>query len=301
MALTVKALIALAQKEVGYLEKASNAQLDSHTANAGRGNWTKYARDLFKAGYYNGNKNGYAWCDVFVDWLFYKLCGNDKSKAEEMTFQTGKYGASCMWSAKYYRAASRFHTTPKIGDQIFFGERDKETHTGIVYAVNDTYVFTIEGNTSGASGVVANGGGVCRKQYNRNHNKIVGYGRPNYEVETKSKIAENGKWGEATTKRLQEIFGTTADGIVSNQWKKYKAINPGLRSGWDWDEKPNGKGSSLIKAMQKWAGMSASEQDGEIGTKTIKALQKKLGTPVDGKISNPSAMVKALQKWANAQ
>lgn len=114
-------------------------------------------------------------------------------------------------------------------------------------------------------------------------------------------IEVDGKWGESTTKRLQEIFGTTADGVVSNQWEKYKAINPGLRSGWDWDEKPNGKGSDLIRAMQKWAGMSASEQDGEIGTKTIKALQKKLGTPVDGKISNPSAMVKALQKWANAQ
>ena len=37
-------LIALA--EVGYLEKASNEQLDDKTANAGKKNFTKYARDM---------------------------------------------------------------------------------------------------------------------------------------------------------------------------------------------------------------------------------------------------------------
>lgn len=115
------------------------------------------------------------------------------------------------------------------------------------------------------------------------------------------KLAVDGKWGKATTKRLQQIFGTPVDGIVSNQDKKYKAVNPGLKSGWDWHDKPNGKGSQLIKAMQKWAGMPANEQDGEIGPKTIRAFQKKLGTHVDGKVSNTSQMVKALQKWANKQ
>jgi len=115
------------------------------------------------------------------------------------------------------------------------------------------------------------------------------------------KLTVDGKWGEATTRRLQQIFKTPVDGKVSNQWLKYKSINPGLRGGWDWDVKPNGKGSQLIKAMQKWAGMPVSDRDGEIGTKTIKAFQKKLGTTVDGKVSNPSQMVKALQKWANEQ
>lgn len=297
MARTVTKLLEIAGNEVGYLEKATNAQLDSHTANAGRNNWTKYARDLNRAGYYNGNKNGYAWCDVFVDWLFWKLCGGDKDRAQEMICQSGNLGASCKYSADYFRKAGRFFKTPKIGDQIFFGSKGAETHTGIVYHVNDTYVFTIEGNTSGASGVVANGGGVCRKQYKLGYSKIVGYGRPIYEKE----IAVDGKWGEETTKRLQEIFGTTIDGKVSNQWKKYKSANPGLRSGWDWKEKPNGNGSMLIAKLQSWAGMPSRMWDGEIGPNTIKALQKKLGTVQDGKISNPSDMVKALQKWANKQ
>ena len=38
---TVKAVVALLDGEVGYLEKKSNAQLDSKTANAGYNNFTK--------------------------------------------------------------------------------------------------------------------------------------------------------------------------------------------------------------------------------------------------------------------
>ena len=60
-------IVAIALAEVGYREKATNSMLDDKTANSGSNNWTKYARDLAAAGYYNGNKNGYAWCDCFVD------------------------------------------------------------------------------------------------------------------------------------------------------------------------------------------------------------------------------------------
>lgn len=118
---------------------------------------------------------------------------------------------------------------------------------------------------------------------------------------TKNQLSVTGKWDSATTKRLQQIFGTTADGTVSNQWAMYKKNNPGLTTGWDWQTKPNGKGSQLIKAMQKWAGMPASQQDGEWGPATCKAVQKKLGTTADGYVSSTSQMVKALQKWANSQ
>lgn len=114
-------------------------------------------------------------------------------------------------------------------------------------------------------------------------------------------LAVDGKWGRETTIRLQQIFGTTADGEISNQWGKYEAENPGLTSGWEWKDKPNGKGSSLLRAMQKWAGMPESKRDGEIGPETIKAFQRKLGTTADGYVSSPSQMVKALQKWANEQ
>lgn len=65
----------------------------------------------------------------------------------------------------------------------------------------------------------------------------------------------------------------------------------------EWSNHPSG-GSALVKALQKWAGVTA---DGYIGPQTIRAMQKKLGTPIDGVISYPSAMVKALQEWCNRQ
>lgn len=123
----------------------------------------------------------------------------------------------------------------------------------------------------------------------------------------KDELSVDGHWGPKTTRRLQEIFEAkgykiTVDGIVSNQHACYEDENPGLdESTFDWDENPNGKGSQLIKAMQKWAKMKDSECDGEIGPMTIEALQKKLGTKVDGFVSAPSSMVKALQNWANNQ
>lgn len=187
MSLFASKALKIAEAEIGYLEKASNKNLDDKTANAGSKNYTKYARDLYKAGYYQGNKNGYAWCDVFFDWVIWKLCGEDAVKAQEITCQTGPYGAGCTNSAQYYKQGGRFHTSnPQPGDQIFFWDAKKTSaaHTGIVDDVDDEYIYTIEGNTSGASGVVANGGGVFYKRYKRDYHRIYGYGRPKYDAET---------------------------------------------------------------------------------------------------------------------
>lgn len=65
-------VIAVAQAELGYLEKASDSQLDSKTANAGYANFTKYARDIDAIPhFFNGPKQGYAWCgNCFIGWLF---------------------------------------------------------------------------------------------------------------------------------------------------------------------------------------------------------------------------------------
>ena len=178
--MTADRVIQIAKSQVGYLEKASNYNLDSFTGNAGTNNYTKYARDLYNAGYYNGNKNGYAWCDVFVDWCFFKAYGS-KAAAEAVQCQTGLYGAGCEFSAQYYKSARCFSTVPQVGDQIFFLDSAGDVgHTGLVYAVTSSTVYTIEGNTSGASGVVSNGGGVAMKSYPRNYSRIYGYGHPRY-------------------------------------------------------------------------------------------------------------------------
>lgn len=115
--------------------------------------------------------------------------------------------------------------------------------------------------------------------------------------ETKHKIDVDGLWGTDTTKKAQEVFGTTVDGKVTDQRKEYEAKNPGLIS-FEWLSEPSSYGSELIRAIQKKVGANV---DGWIGTETIKKMQKWLGTIQDGYVSSPSAMVKAFQKWLNKQ
>ncbi len=55
-------------------------------------------------------------------------------------------------------------------------------HTGLVIAVDSKRVYTIEGNTSSAKGVVPNGGAVREKSYLLTYSRIGGYGRPKYEL-----------------------------------------------------------------------------------------------------------------------
>lgn len=179
----VDRLLQTARNEIGYLEKASNSQLDSKTANAGKNNFTKYARDLDKLGViYNGAKNGYEWCDVFVDWCFITAFGLELGMKLLCQVYRGA-GAGCPYSAQYYKNSGRFYTSnPQPGDQIFFKNSSGFCHTGIVEKVQNGLVYTIEGNTSNASGVISNGGGVARKSYYLNYSMIGGYGRPNWSL-----------------------------------------------------------------------------------------------------------------------
>lgn len=64
---TVKDFINTAISQLGYLEKRSNSNLDSKTANAGSNNYTKYQRDV-------GAGNGDYWCQYFVDAIALYTC-----------------------------------------------------------------------------------------------------------------------------------------------------------------------------------------------------------------------------------
>ena len=180
-------VIQVALEEVGYLEKETNAHLDDDTANAGDENYTKYARDLDKLRFYNGRKNGHSWCDVFVDWCFVTAYGEEA--AQKMTFQFMwnllNKGAGCRYSREYYEEHGRLFEIPERGDQVFFynPEKTHACHTGLVYEVDDTYLYTVEGNTSSDPGVVENGGSVNKKKYLLTDKRIAGYGRPYYELE----------------------------------------------------------------------------------------------------------------------
>ena len=246
----IEKLINIANAEIGYLEKKSNKDLDSKTANAGNGNYTKYARDLDNIpNFYNGKKNGYAWCDVFVDWLFVQAFGVDKAK-ELLLQPNGSLGAGCTYSARYYKNANQYHKTPKVGDQIFFtNSKGSIVHTGIVYKVDNTYVYTIEGNTSSDEGVVENGGSVNDKKYKLSYSRIDGYGRPKYDeeytpakelksIEEIAKEVLEGKWGNGDARKtaltkagynyseVQKKVNELAKGKTST--KKYIKLSSGV-------------------------------------------------------------------------
>ena len=212
MGYTAKELVKIAAAEIGYKEKETNSRLDDPAANAGDENFTKYARDLHAAGYYQANKNGYAWCDMFVDWCFLKLCGS-KKEAEEMICQTGLYGAGCKFSAKYYQQQGRFYTSdPQPGDQIFFRNY---AHTGIVEKIQNGMITTIEGNTSNQ---------VARRTYSVSSGDIDGYGRPKYDVEKPVESVENMDLDKALTVIAKAVIAGKYGNGAARKNKIYKAV-----------------------------------------------------------------------------
>ncbi|MCD8322389.1 MAG: LysM peptidoglycan-binding domain-containing protein [Oscillospiraceae bacterium] len=218
MGYTAKQLIAIAEAEIGYHEKASNANLDSATANSGSNNYTKYARDLYNAGYYNGNKQGYAWCDVFVDWLFFKLTDN-KTTAEAMECQTGTLGAGCSYSKQYYKTAGRLYTSPKEGDQIFFKSGISIVHTGIVKKASGSRVYTIEGNTSDA---------VAEHDYALTDSYIDSYGRPKYDEDADEETTATSSSGTTSGSSDDVVYtvvkGDTLSSIAAKYGTTYKVL-----------------------------------------------------------------------------
>lgn len=223
---TAQELIAVALDEVGYLEKKTNAQLTSKTENAGKGNYTKYAAYMDGIAFYNGPKNGYDWCAVFIGWCFTQAFG--AADAQKLLYLPPKSsGASCTYLAGRFRANGRLYTTPKVGDLVFFTSNGGETyyHIGIVYNVDDQYVYTVEGNTGGGSAVIANGGGVFKKKY-RKSSTSMRYGRPEYDaapVESGWKEVNTDIWVSRDEKgRIQDIALKVDHGSI---WYQVHTLN----------------------------------------------------------------------------
>jgi CHAP domain. len=115
---------------------------------------------------------------MFVDCCFAEAYG--KEKAMELL---GGYSAYTPTSARNFMKMGQWHTEkPEPGDVIFFKNNKRICHTGIVYKVSKTIIYTIEGNTSAGKKIIPNGGAVCKKQYRLNNPDIAGYGRPKYDL-----------------------------------------------------------------------------------------------------------------------
>lgn len=281
-------LIKIAREEIGYHEKATNADLDSKTANSGAGNWTKYARDLDKAEYFNGKKNGFDWCAVFYCWLQFKLYGDGTSARAALYQPNPKYncGAGCTQQASYYRKANQFFTAPQPGDQIFYGETGDEGHTGLVIEVSDKTVTTIEGNVQNQ---------VLLLRHSIDDKTIVGYGRPKYEKNDPN-VVYVVKTGD-TLDKIAEQYDTTAEKIAKeNGISNPNFITTGTvlvfrRGDKTWHTTDifcqmgdRNKAVSVIQALLLKRGLQLT-YDGYFGAETrsaVMAWQNSKGITVDG-------------------
>lgn len=158
-------ILYVAKNEVGYCEKKTNESLDSKTANAGDGNFTKY-------GEWYG-LNGDKWCAIFVSW-----CANQASVSTNTIpkfaltedgmkeFQSwGKFEDSIEYGGSY---------TPQPGDIFFLANSATDTyHTGIVVSVSGNTMTCVEGNTTNDM--------VEIKTRKLTATSLRGFGKPAYE------------------------------------------------------------------------------------------------------------------------
>lgn len=154
---TVKQLLDVARKEIGYKESPPNS------------NMTKYGKWM--------GLNGYAWCCSFCTWVFHKAGVQLPTKTGSCTVMMNAAKQAGMW------VTSNF----KPGDLVIFdfsGQQKTAKHIGIVEEViPDFGVTSIEGNTSSTdAGSQDNGGMVCRKR--RRNKYIIGAVRPVYDENT---------------------------------------------------------------------------------------------------------------------
>lgn len=250
-------VVNIALDEVGYLEKKSNSNLDSKTANAGDANFTKYGRDMHEI-YPSVMDFPAAWCDAFVDWCFYKAYGVTNAKG----LLGGNFDDYTPASAQLYKNKNAWGTAPKYGAQIFFKNSKRICHTGLVYNFDSKYVYTIEGNTSGASGVIANGGGVCKKKYLLTNSKIAGYGYPKYDDEPKdvTTVTDTKKVSDTKMPLIKKGSKSKAVGV----WQVIVGVTV--------DNSFGPKTEAATIAFQKKAFPNdSSEWDGHVGPKTWKA------------------------------
>ncbi len=248
---TAAQAVQAAEYWLGYYEKASSAYADTRDKaafekNKGANNWTY-------AGHICGiNGPAGAWCAMQVNLAVYEACGSDKSTAKDVLWGVWPY-AACNQLYDAAPAASKGRRgawTPKAGDVIVFQENGVRTHTGIVYAVDKTYVYTIEGNTSN----------MCAKRsYPLASTYIWGYVRPNYAAASGDEPVQPA-----------EPYG------------KVVFADIGLH------ELSKGCAGPEVKTIQRVIfarGINHERVDGEFGPKTkagVQALQKQLGLEQDG-------------------
>ncbi len=187
-------LIAVALSQLGYTEGNENGAFGG--GENGSDNFTEYNYNMGSFGSGYGGRD-YPWCASFVSFCLLQSGTHNQTKISDWC-RKNEGDANYIWrevscnrwakqlrTCGYFRNSARFggDYIPIPGDLIYFTEDGKlESHIGIVLFSDGEYVYTVEGNTSSASGLEANGGGVYVKSYSLSSAYIRGYGVLPYKV-----------------------------------------------------------------------------------------------------------------------
>lgn len=148
-------VIAVARSQVGYREGYAE------------GGWTNVVRYADEVPGLSGYQ-GQSWCMTFTSWVAMRA-------GVPSLFPRG---VDCSAGVAWFTAASRWSWYPAIGAQVFYGTSGQD-HTGIVYAYDATYIWTIEGNTNDNGST--EGDGVYLRKRKRADAIVYGYGLPAYQ------------------------------------------------------------------------------------------------------------------------
>ena len=252
MATEQRRVVELAKKQVGYLEKKSNAYLDYKTKNAGFNNYTKYNRDM-KNIRHAGTLTDY-WCNNGVCWCFAYALGVKRGKQ----VLCGCYSNFVPTTYQAFKKANRITKNPKFGDVVFFREL---CHIGLVVGVTESHIYTIEFNTT-TKGFSDNGGGVAKKKYARGSSWIYCFGRPKYKAVKKATPKKMPAKKTVDLSKLPTLKKGSTGKYVKALQKKLKVKQDGIF------------GEDTLKAVKKFQKKHGLAVDGVVGKKTWKALLK---------------------------
>ena len=237
---TLQEFYNLLMSTVGYLEKASRADLGDFTdsgkrANAGSGNYTIYWDWYKKLGY--GDLQGQPYCAGYISTMMAAAFGIDKAR----NLLCGDLFTYCPTGYTQFKSQNRIFDTPAPFDVVFFwhAKQNRWGHTGYVVDVDSDGkgYTTIEANTSsGDNNVERNGGATCKKHYSMGSAKVA-FGRPDY--------AGNG----ISATKSGSTSASTSTGFTSG-----KTIRQNLAANQDVKAKVFGSGSGLLDFTKKYNG-----------------------------------------------
>lgn len=267
----------------GYLEKKSNAYLDDFKKNAGYNNYTRFARDVNSWG--QPGCQAQPWCAEYQFWKLVNVLGITRA----LQIMGGGF-YNCVSITNHAKANGTWHKSPKVGALVIFRNG---SHVGSVRSFNGSVVYTNEGNTSSAAGVVANGGAVRNKSYAINDSAIDGYVWIDWGEE--KAIAEVWKATGTAASTVDDLYiRETPNGYVLGQINKGNRVEiNGEKSGMWTKVKVAGIGIG-------WAATKYLEIDGAHNTTAtvITKKQDKTQRLFTGQVTASSLNVRA---WAGAE